>query len=292
MVSGLLLMQTACGPAGAGPDNNPNNAVATLTIATPAPGLQAIQVNQTLQLNAEARSADDRVLVGPTLHWSSDNSVIATVSSTGQVTGLSTGTTSIKVASGSANASVSVRVLAEAATRVEISTPGAPLVVATEFPALATAYSPSNQPVAISGVRWTSSHPSVLTVSSTGRVRAVGVGSSTIRAEVGDIIGEAVFETRPAGLAITTQNLSLGPLDSVLLPVVAHDALGNLIVPTPPVEWSSSDNNFVRVNAQGWAVGVDAPPPDGGYHSVVVRAPPVDRSPRPSGPPTAGGVTT
>lgn len=75
---------------------------------TPTPS--SIAVNGTVQLSAQLRDSSGNILTGRTITWSSANTAIATVSSSGLVTGKSAGTTSISASSGGVSGSATVTV--------------------------------------------------------------------------------------------------------------------------------------------------------------------------------------
>ena len=70
--------------------------VATVTLS---PAAAAIQPGQTAQLTATTKDANGNILTGRTVTWASNNNPAATVSSSGLVTGVATGTALITAAS-------------------------------------------------------------------------------------------------------------------------------------------------------------------------------------------------
>ena len=80
--------------------------VATISLTTP---LTSVEVGSSIQFTAVPRDQAGRVLQA-TLVWSSSSPAVATVSSDGTVSGVSVGTTTIRVSSGSAVAAVSFTV--------------------------------------------------------------------------------------------------------------------------------------------------------------------------------------
>lgn len=110
--------------------------------------------------------------------WSSSNSSVATVSSTGKVTAKNAGTANIIVttAEGGYTATCKVTVTEKAVTGVKLNKTSLSLDVGGTSTLTAT-ISPTG---ANSSVTWSSSDPSVATVSSTGKVTAVKAGTTTI----------------------------------------------------------------------------------------------------------------
>src|SRR5437773_819613 len=70
--------------------------VATVTVS---PAAAAVQPGQTVQLTATTRDANGNILTGRTVTWASNNNPAATVSSSGLVTGVATGTALITATS-------------------------------------------------------------------------------------------------------------------------------------------------------------------------------------------------
>ena len=70
--------------------------VATVTVS---PAAAAVQPGQTVQLTATTKDANGNTLTGRTVTWASNNNPAATVSSSGLVTGVATGTALITAAS-------------------------------------------------------------------------------------------------------------------------------------------------------------------------------------------------
>lgn len=96
--------------------NSTVNAPCTLTSITPTPTLNSITISpdsvtvgigKTKQLNAVCKDQNGNIQTCPTLIWSSNNTPIAIVSSTGLVTGVNVGTAIINSVSGSITSNVS-----------------------------------------------------------------------------------------------------------------------------------------------------------------------------------------
>jgi Big-like domain-containing protein/WD40 repeat protein len=90
--------------------NEPNQPVATVTVTPPS---SAIVPDETVQLAATAKDANGATLVGRTITWSSGNSAVATVSTTGLVTGAAAGDVMITASSEGKSGSAAVTVQTE-----------------------------------------------------------------------------------------------------------------------------------------------------------------------------------
>jgi hypothetical protein len=84
-------------------------AAATITLAPTNPGQLA--VGQTVTLTARVTDASGNVIANPSVAYTTSNSAVASVSSTGVVTAVGPGTATITATSGAANASVAITVI-------------------------------------------------------------------------------------------------------------------------------------------------------------------------------------
>lgn len=103
LLGALVVMGGACGDEPTHPDVR----VAQVEVL-PAGG--SVQVQQTLQLHAVAKSASGDALPGKAIAWSSSDEAFATVSAAGLVTGVAAGTVAISAASEGRSAAVQLEV--------------------------------------------------------------------------------------------------------------------------------------------------------------------------------------
>ena len=140
-------------------------------------------IGQTLQINTTVLDQDNNVLTDATVAWSSSNPAVASVSSSGLVTVVSGGTAQIKATSGGVSAVANVQV-SQVAVSVAIAPTSVTLALLGESVQLeAEAYDSGNAPIPVASFTWSSSNPTVATVSSTGLVTAVSNGTTRITAE-------------------------------------------------------------------------------------------------------------
>ena len=90
----------------------------TVTVSPATHGLTAL--GATVQLSAEVRDQNARVMAGATVTWTSSASSMATVNASGLVTAAGNGTATITASAGSASGSAVVTVMQSAAS-VEVS---------------------------------------------------------------------------------------------------------------------------------------------------------------------------
>ena len=119
--------------------------------------------------------------------WTSSNPKIATVGSTGKVTAVSAGTSTITATTEDGNKTASCSITVNNSVikvaSVNLNKTTDTLIVGATDTLLATV-NPTN--AANKNVTWTSSNPKIATVGSTGKVTAVSAGTSTITATTED----------------------------------------------------------------------------------------------------------
>jgi uncharacterized protein YjdB len=156
--------------------------VATVTVS---PASSSLVIGATAQLSAVTRDASNNVLTGRTVTWSSSNSAVARVSTSGLVTAVAAGSATITATSetktGTAATTVSAPAPVPVATVTVSPASSSPLVGAT-VQLSATLRDASNNVLTGRAVTWASANPSIASVSSTGLVRGVAAGSTTITA--------------------------------------------------------------------------------------------------------------
>jgi uncharacterized protein YjdB len=166
-------------------------------LITPA-GSQTISQGLTLQLAATMRDGTGAVLAGRTVSWTTSNPSVATVSSTGMVTGASLGVVQITAESEGVTASVTVTVQPRPiATVVLAPNPGSVRMGALVQMALDLRDANGSQLATIGRVvTWDSSNKPVATVQD-GVVTGVSPGNATITVTVDGRSASAVVTVTP-----------------------------------------------------------------------------------------------
>jgi uncharacterized protein YjdB len=170
--------------------------VANVSI-TPA-GSQTVSQGLTLQLAATMRDNTGAVLVGRTVSWTTSNASIATVSSTGLVTGASLGVVQITAECEGVTSSVTVTVQPRPIATVALApNPGSVRMGALMQLALDLRDAGGNQ-LTTTGrvVTWDSSNKPVATVQD-GVVSGVSPGNATITVTVDGRSASAVVTVTP-----------------------------------------------------------------------------------------------
>ena len=146
-----------------------------------SPSSAALKIGESLLLTATIypENTSDKSLV-----WSSENPEIASVSSTGVVTAIGTGITTISARNGHSIAKCTITVSPIEATSISLNVKDETIFVASTTQLIAN-ISPAN--VTDKTITWTSSKPEIATVSKEGVVVGVAVGTTTVTATCGDV---------------------------------------------------------------------------------------------------------
>jgi len=161
--------------------------VAAVPVASVAvsPTSATLIIGQTVQLGAQPRDASGRSLAGRTVTWSTNRSDIATVTSTGIVAAVSSGTATITASSDGRTGTATMVVQPPSVTRLGVTPATASVEEGGALRLSATAYDSRGKVIPGTQVRWTSSDTRIAVVDNTGRVLGVRRGSATITATSG-----------------------------------------------------------------------------------------------------------
>jgi len=230
----------------------------TVTVTPAAIVLEAIDA--TSALSASARDQFDNPISGRPFTWTSQNTSIASVSSTGIVTAESTGNTTVQAqldgATGSASVTVSPRPV-----QVTLNPTSANLTAAgqtVQFVATSRDINGNTISLQPADYTWTTSSASVVTVSTTGLATATGSGVALVTARIGTVGASAqVTVTQTASSIIVSPQLDTltTALPTRQLTVVARDA-NNQIITNPALTWASADNTIATVTNTGLVTAV------------------------------------
>ena len=258
----------------------PTPVLTSVGVTSPA---QSVVAGQTLQLTATPRDQSGNAF-SATVTWVSSAPTVATVSSSGLVLALVAGSTTITATATSGTLSVqgSTQITVTAhpvLTSVSVSAASTSLVAGTTLQLIASPKDQNGAAVAAT-VTWGSSAQGVATVSASGLVTGVAVGSVTITATATSgttvVTGPITLTVTPAQVlttvTITAPATTISTGATTQLSASTKDQFGAAIVAT--VTWSSSAPGTASVSGgSGLVTGVA-----GGTATITASA-------------TAGGVT-
>lgn len=265
---------------------DPASTVATVTVS---PATVALTTGQTRQLTAAATSANGQPITGRTFTWQSGNTSVATVSSSGVVTAVGAGSTTITATTGGRSGSATITVGAATTT--------APARVTDLRVTSVTANSVTLQWTQVSNgaggaahyairrgsptLNWSAGYPTEVTVSGTGVGQTAtytftGLPAGTasqfqLVSYRGTLNQDAVFgqlsntvtgttSAAPAPVATvavspTSATLNVGQTQS--LTATARDANGQPLSGRP-ITWQTSNASVATVNSSGLVTAVAA----------------------------------
>ncbi len=193
---------------------------AHLAVLAPAPTTLAISpdtvgfdaLGQTARLVAEVRDQAGRAMEGVTVSWSSGDTTVALVDSTGLVTAAGTGTTTIAAKADSASGDAAVTVMQLAGSVVlspstDTISPGDTLRLGAD------AFDGNGHVIETTEFDWSSSDVSVVRVDAYGLATGVAEGRATVTAVAGDVHGtaEITVENPDRAALVALYNATDGP---------------------------------------------------------------------------------
>jgi uncharacterized protein YjdB len=237
----------------------------TVTVGSPYVATTSLAVNATYSSVMVGMLTNVSATVTPSnatnqfIAWSTSDPAVATVSSTGVVTGVGVGTATITATNESTTGTTSINVIAYSnipVTGVTVS-PGTATLISGNTTTLSSTVAPIN--ASNNQVTWSSSNNAIATVSSTGVVTAVSAGQATITATTvnGSFTSTSIITVQ----AISVTGVTVSPSSATII-AGAYTPLTATIAPTnasnKTVIWSSSNSAVARVSNTGVVTGMSA----------------------------------
>ena len=212
-VLAVVALTKGCGD-GDSPAAPPTPEPARPTTVTVSPATHELTaLGATVQLSAEVRDQNARVMAGATVTWTSSASSMATVDASGLVTAAGNGTATITASVGSASGSAVVTVTQSVAS-VEVSPSAETIELGSTLQLTAEAFDESGHAVAEVEFAWETSDATVATVDASGLVTGVAVGVATITATYEENTAESVISVWISTLsAVSVRVLYVMPAD-------------------------------------------------------------------------------
>jgi uncharacterized protein YjdB len=189
VTSGGAVTAVSAGTATITATSETKSGTTTLTV-TPAP-VGSVSVlpatatrasGQTVQLTATVRDANGTVVTDRPVSWTSSDDLVATVSASGLVSALVTGTATITAASETKRGAAIVTVIPGPAETVTVTPPISSITDKKSVQLTASAADARGNPITGRAFDWRSSDTRIATVSNTGLVKGARLGLVTISA--------------------------------------------------------------------------------------------------------------
>jgi trimeric autotransporter adhesin len=247
------------------------SATGTTGVTVSSATLKSIAINPTsallapgssLQVNAKGTWTDGSSQnINVYSNWSSSDKTVATVGVSGNATGQSAGTVTITAVSGSLSAGSHLVVEGSNLISIKVTPQNLklPATIETQLKAIGT-FSDGQQLDLTSAATWTSSTPSVATVSnasnSGGVATGVATGSTTITAAFAGISATTnltVTNATLVSIAVTPPNSSISLGSSQTFTAQGSFTDGSTVNISVQVAWSSSDVAVATMSSGGTA---------------------------------------
>ena len=228
--------------------------VATVSVQ---PSSLELDVGRTTGLVAVVKDANGTVVTDRAVAWTSSNTSVATVTASGIVKALKTGTATITATSEGKSGTSALTATPAPVGSVVVSPPTATAASGLTVTFTATVRDTTGAIVTGRAVAWSSSDTRVATVAPSGLVTALVAGSATIIATSETQSGSGRITVTPGAVAtvtLTPEAVSVRDEQSIQLTAAAEDAQGNAITGRT-FTWTTSDGGVATVSATGVVKG-------------------------------------
>ncbi|WP_303806898.1 beta strand repeat-containing protein [Aeromonas rivipollensis] len=222
------------------------------------PATVQLAIGTTTRLTAIATFADQSTQdVSSQVGWLSSNTAVATVDSTGLVTGVAAGSTTLSASLLGVTASTSIQVNNTSVSALQVIPAVTTIALGTksQLQAIATFADGSTQDVS-SQVQWSSNDPFIAGVDSLGLVTGSGIGQATVTATLGAISRSATLTVTNAiatALQVIPPTASLPKGAKLQFQAIATFSDNSSQDVTNQVNWNSSDISVATINLNGEA---------------------------------------
>ena len=257
-VLAVVALAKGCGD-GESPSAPPTPEPARPTTVTVSPATDELTaLGQAIQLTAEVRDQNARVMAGATVTWTSSAISVATVDASGLVTAAGNGEATVTASAGEASGSAVVTVTQSVASVVVSPSTDELTALGETVQLTAEVFDGNGHAVTGAEFSWESSDVAVATVDAGGLVTGVAAGMATITASAGEASGSAVV-TVTQSVASVEVSPSVDELtalgQTVQLTAEAFDENGYAVAGAE-FSWESSDVAVATVDAGGLVTGV------------------------------------
>jgi len=225
----VTLLVSACGGGDSGGSTPPPTQTPTIIRVDVSAPSGTIGTQQTVQASATARLSDGSSNSSPNAVWSTSAAAVATVSASGLVTGVSAGSATITATVGNVSGTIAIAVTASAGVLatvgVTLADPSLQLAQTTQASGAGKDGVGTTVALGTRPITWSSSNVGIATVTASGIVSAVGVGTVNIQLSVIDgatirtasaILTVAGVPGAPTTTDVTMPGLTFSPFQTLV----------------------------------------------------------------------------
>ncbi len=231
---------------------NPNKEACSVTIA---PSTISVPVNGSVQVSGTAFDCDGNSIANKTINFTSANTSVATVTTAGQVIGVSVGTTTVSAVANGKQGVAQVTVTPEVPALVTISPATFTLRQTNVKQFTATARNSAGNIITGRTYQWASSNSSIASVDNSGNVTAIANGTANITANADGVAGSAVVTVTniPIGSCSLSPTSQTVTVTAQAQPTVTLRDTASAVMPTlgRALSWSSDNEIVATVSTSG-----------------------------------------
>lgn len=219
-----------------------------------------LSIGQNAQATASAIDASGGPISGLQTAWQSSNPGVATVNSAGRVTAISDGTAKISAIIGGKVGTITVDVGSSIVAEMAILPESPSLGVGSTLKLIAILDDATGSLPLQNGVAWTSSNPSVLSVSADGTISGLSSGFAEVTATWQSFTAAVritVTSGAVASLSVSPTTVTMDEGETEILKATARNSSGS-VIQGGSVAWTSSNPSVAVVSAQGAVTAVSA----------------------------------
>ncbi len=232
------------------------------------PSSASLVVGGTQRFSASARASDGSTISGVNFTWTSSNTAVVTINTSGLAAAVSAGTAMIRATgNGISSAPATITVTLPPVANVTVSSSSAQeMTVGDTLSFTATARAANGTERDDVSITWTSSDTGVVSITSAGVATAVSAGMVTVRAMADGVSSSpvtiTVVEPPPPPPMVATVTVS--PTDPLIEEgqTQQFEAMAmtddGMAIPDAMITWMSSDDGVATIDADGLATGVSA----------------------------------
>lgn len=248
------------GAVGGGGGSLPDAGVTLLTIGV-TPADPQLAVATVLQLTATGTWSDGSTQdLSGQVTWASSALAVATVSSTGNVSGVAAGMTTISAALSGVSGAVQLTVTPATLQSIAVTPSGASLAAGTTQQFVATGtFSDATTQDLTGQVTWASSSTAAATISTGGLATAVAAGSTTISAVRAGVTGSTTLQVTSAtlsSLAVTPVGVTIANGTSLQFAATGTFSDGSTQDLTALATWTSSNTAVATLSTAAGSEGL------------------------------------